>query len=82
MNALEFDSRLAASDKIEIPPDVASQLPAGANVRVIVMWETAEEEEAEWRRFSMDRFASHYAPEDAIYEKLNERPSNSVRLFW
>ena len=76
MNAVEFGSRLAASDNIEVPPDVAAQLPAGSNVRVIVMWETPEEEDADWRKLGTERFAAGYAPEDSICEKLLDEPQS------
>jgi hypothetical protein len=74
MKAIEFESQLTNTDRIHIPPDVASQLPAGSNVRVILLLDSGEEEN--WRELSLQRFAAGYAPEDSVYEKLlDESPS-------
>ena len=76
MNAVEFGSHLATNDKIEVPPEVAAQLPAGTDVRVIVLWGMDEEEDAEWRKLATKRFAAQYSPEDSCYEQLlNEPPT-------
>ena len=74
MKALEFESRLEANDRIEIPPEVANQLPAGSDVRVIVLWDSSEDDD--WRMAGMRRLEAAYAPEDSIYDELiNEPPT-------
>ena len=72
MKSVEFESRVAPSDQIPIPGDIARQIPAGSNVRVIVMWGDGDHDD--WRDLARRRFASAYAPEDAIYEKLIDDP--------
>ena len=75
MKALEFGSRLEANDRIEIPPEVANQLPAGSDVRVIVLWDSIEDEDEVWRLAGMRCLEAAYAPEDSIYDELiNEAP--------
>lgn len=72
MKAVEFEGQLTSGDQIQVPPDVAHELPAGSHVRVILLWESGEEDD--WRRLSQERFASAYAPEDSVYEKLIDEP--------
>ena len=71
MKAFEFDSRLA-NNEIQLPPDLANQIPEGAEVRVILLLRTSEEET--WRQQSLDNFSAAYADEDAIYESLIDEP--------
>lgn len=75
MKAVEFGSRLEANDRIEIPPEVADQLPAGSDIRVIVLWDSSEDEDEAWRRAGMRRLEAAYAPEDSIYDELINEPS-------
>jgi hypothetical protein len=72
MKAVEFEGELASGGNIRIPPEVACELPAGSHVRVILLWEGNEEED--WRRNSLERFAAAYAPEDSVYEQLIHEP--------
>ncbi len=71
METYEFDSRLAKNE-IPIPPEVASRIPEGAEVRVILLLRTGEDEA--WRQSSLDRFADAYVDDDAIYESLIDGP--------
>jgi hypothetical protein len=76
MKTIEFDTKLTTSDQIPVPADVAGQLPAGSNVRVILLWKTDEDEDDDWRRQSLERFAAAYAAEDSVYEQLaDDAPS-------
>lgn len=68
MKALEFDGQVENSGRIRIPPEVASQIPEGSVVRVIVLLDAGEDES--WRRLGFDRFSAAYSEEDAVYEKL------------
>jgi hypothetical protein len=74
VKAVEFESQVAPSDQIPVPGEIARQIPAGSNVRVILLW--GEGEQDDWRELSRERFAAAYAPEDSIYETLiDETPS-------
>jgi hypothetical protein len=73
MKALEFESRVGNQDRIEIPPEVAQQIPEGSAVRVILLFESGEEES--WRQLGLERFAAAYSEEDSVYEKLIDGPA-------
>lgn len=68
MKAVEFESTVTASGDIQLPPEVAAEIPAGEPLRVVVMWEPPLE--AGWRSAGRQAFEAAYAPEDAIYERL------------
>jgi|KBSMisStandDraft_5_1062788.scaffolds.fasta_scaffold1244154_2 hypothetical protein len=74
MKALEFESRLANKDQIQLPPDVAKQIPEGSAVRVILLFDSGEDET--WRQLSLERFSAAYADEDAVYENLIHGPAS------
>ena len=74
MNALEFESRLTNKDRIQVPPEVARQIPQGSAVRVILLFDSGEDES--WRRLSSERFASAYSEEDAVHEGLIHGPAS------
>jgi hypothetical protein len=74
MKALEFESRVANRDRIELPPDVARQIPQGSSVRVILLLDSGEDED--WRQLGLERFAAAYCEEDSIYEKLVDGPAS------
>ena len=78
MKALEFEGRLANRDHIQLPHDVADQIPEGAMIRVILLIrpDTGSREDDSWNRFSRDRFGASYIDEDAVYEGLMNEPSH------
>lgn len=71
MNAIEFKSKLSAEDNMVVPGEIARQIPAGSDIRVILLWDGDGDD---WLRVSKERFADAYAPEDAVYEKLIDEP--------
>jgi hypothetical protein len=69
MKAVEFTTELKGSNVLEVPLEVAAQLPKAGRARVIIL--TSEEnEEAEWRRGAYEQFLREDPPEDTIYENL------------
>jgi hypothetical protein len=74
MKALEFESRLANKDQIQLPPEVAQQIPDGSAVRVILLFDSGEDEG--WRQLSVKGFSAAYAEEDDVYEKLIHEPAS------
>ena len=71
MKAVEFESRLANKDVIQVPPEVAREIPQGSAIRVILLFDSGEDES--WRLAAGERFARAYS-EDAVYESLIDRP--------
>jgi hypothetical protein len=66
LKAIEFESRLH-NDRIQLPPDVARQVPEGCEVRVILLLPSRDEGE-DWRSLGFNAFSAAYADEDAVYE--------------
>ena len=68
MNAIEFTTELTDSSVLNIPINLASQLPKTGKVRVIVL--TDESDDAGWQLGSYEQFLRDDSEEDAIYESL------------
>ena len=73
MKALEFHGQVAEHGQIQVPPEVAGQIPEGSIVHVILLVDAGEDDT--WRQLGLDRFSSAYSEEDAVYEKLNNGPA-------
>jgi hypothetical protein len=73
MRALEFDGQIANHDHIRVPPEVASQIPEGSTVRVVLLLDACEDES--WKRMGLDRFSAAYSEEDTVYEQLGDEPA-------
>jgi hypothetical protein len=69
MKAVEFESTVTSGGQIVLPPEAARDIPAGEQIRVVVMWEPATLDPA-WRTAGRQRFEAAYAPDDAVYEQL------------
>lgn len=74
MKAVEFEGTVTSDGQIALPPEAARDIPAGEQIRVVVMWEPAGLDE-EWRALGRQRFEAAYAPEDAVYEQLMDDPA-------
>jgi hypothetical protein len=68
MKAVEFEGRVKNRNQIQIPEDVAQQIPEGSPVRVIVLFDSSDDES--WRQLSLEQLSASYAEEDSVYEKL------------
>lgn len=75
MKAMEFEGTVTPSGQIILPPEVASEIPPGEHLRVVVMWDASDSDGA-WRNAGRQRFEAAYSPEDAIYERLMDESSN------
>jgi hypothetical protein len=74
MKTADFKAALTSNGQIEVPPEIASQVPPGAQVQVILGWELSPDEVA-WRAVGKRRFEAAYSPEDSIYDELIDDPS-------
>ena len=70
MKAIEFATQLTPDGKIEVPDEFRHMLPAGREFRAIFLIpETADEEDADWNRMTMEQFFKGYSEEDAVYDE-------------
>ena len=69
MNAARFRGELTPHGQIAVPPEIASQVPPGEEVQVVLHWGIAEEDGA-WRAAGRRQFEAAYAADDSIYELL------------
>jgi hypothetical protein len=67
MNAIEFTTELNGTSALDLPKDVADQLPKSGRARVIVLTD-ADADESEWRRAAYEQFLRDDSSEDAIYD--------------
>jgi len=71
MKAVEFQSAVAPDGGIQIPPEIAREIPAGERLRVVVMWDDPDQA---WHAAGRRRFDAAYSPEDSVYEALINEP--------
>ena len=74
MRAVEFESTITPGGQIALPPEVASEIPPGEQLRIVVMWEPSNLDLA-WRTAGRQGFEAAYCPEDAVYEQLIDDPA-------
>ena len=71
----DFKGELTPDGRIAVPPEIASQVPRGQQIQVVLRWGAAEEDDA-WRAAGRRQFESAYAADDSIYELLIHDPSS------
>ncbi len=71
MKELEFKGSVAATGQIEVPPQIAQQIPVGEQLRIVVSSGNPVEDD-DWKASGRQRFEAAYAPEDSVYEHLME----------
>jgi len=69
MKVVEFEGTITPSGEIALPPDVASEIPTGEQLHVVISWERSVADPS-WRSPGNVRFEAAYAPEDSVYERL------------
>ncbi|MGA2879425.1 MAG: hypothetical protein ABSG13_10780 [Bryobacteraceae bacterium] len=74
MKTADFRGEIAPNGQIAVPPDIASQVPPGEKVAVVLAWGESEEENG-WREAGRRRFESAYAANDSVYEQLIHDPA-------
>jgi hypothetical protein len=74
MKIADFTGELAPNGQIAVPPDIASQVPPGAQIQVVLHWDISEEDAA-WSLAGRRRFEAAYANDDSIYECLINDPT-------
>jgi hypothetical protein len=67
MRAVEFTIELKGEPVVQIPENVAAELPKAGLARVIILaGEPADD--AQWRRASHEQFARDDGTEDTVYD--------------
>ncbi len=74
MKAVEFESTVDVGGQIALPPEIASEIPSGEPLRIVIMWEPSNFDLA-WRAAGRQRFEAAYSPDDAVYEQLTDDPA-------
>lgn len=75
MQAVEFQTRLGADRAIRLPDELAKRVPAGKNVRILLLWEEepieyADWTDEEWSTMSMMEMAKSYTDDEPDYGDL------------
>jgi hypothetical protein len=67
MHATEFTTELSGTKVLEIPQDVADQLPKSGTARIIIL--TADDaDDAQWRQGAYQQFLRDDSSEDSVYD--------------
>ena len=74
MKTAGFTSELAPNGQIQVPAEIAAQVPAGKQIHVVLWWGLSEDDAA-WQAAGRSRFEAAYADEDSVYESLMHDPS-------
>ena len=69
MKSVDFSSELTPDGRIAVPPEIASRVPQGEKVQVVLTW-GAVDDDAAWREAGLRRFEAAYAVDDSVYESL------------
>jgi hypothetical protein len=69
MKTADFFSEIKADGQISVPREIASQVPPGEQVEVVLRWGGAGDELA-WRAAGRRRFEAAYCSDDSVYEQL------------
>ena len=67
MHSVEFTTELGPEPILNIPREIADQLPKAGAARIIVVT-GGDAEEAEWRMAAYEQFMRDDSPEDAVYD--------------
>ena len=72
MNAVEFTTELNESRTLQIPQEVARELPRSGRARIILLTGESDDDRA-WQTLAYEQFLRDDVPEDAIYDSLAPR---------
>ena len=69
MKTADFRGELAPNGQIAVTPEIASQVPPGEQVQVVLRWGMPADDAA-WRAAGRRQFEAAYADDDSVYELL------------
>lgn len=71
MKTADFREQISPNGQIDVPPGIASQVPCGEQLEVVLHW-GASDNDATWRAAGRARFEVAYCSDDSVYEQLNQ----------
>ena len=74
MKTADFTGKLTSSGQVAVPPEIASQVPPGEPVQIILRWGMPEDE-AVGRAAGRRQFEAAYSADDSVYEQLADDAS-------
>ncbi len=69
MRTVDFRGELTPNGQIAVPPEIASQVPPGEQVQVVLQWGLSVDDTA-WRALGRRQFETAYDADDSVYELL------------
>jgi hypothetical protein len=69
MKTADFRGELTPNGQIAVPPEIASQVPPGEQIQIVLQWGISDEDTI-WRAAGRRQFEAAYATDDSIYELL------------
>ena len=74
MKTADFRDELTPNGQISVPPEIASRVPPGEQIQIVLQWGISVDDAA-WRTAGRRRFEAAYAADDSVYELLIHDPS-------
>jgi len=68
MKIADFSGELTPNGQIAVPPELASRVPPGEQIQVVLQWGVSEDDL--WRAAGRRQFEAAYTAEDSVYEQL------------
>ena len=65
MKAVEFETTMTHAGQIDLPSEFVGHIPAGQQLKVVVMWEAGSVDSA-WRASGRLKFEEAYCAEDVV----------------
>jgi hypothetical protein len=69
MKTADFRCELTPDGQIAVPPEIASLVPPGEPIQVLLQWNISIDDVA-WRAVGRRQFENSYADDDSVYELL------------
>jgi hypothetical protein len=69
MKTADFRGELTPDGQIAVPPEIASQVPPGEQIQVVLQWNISMDDVA-WRALGRRQFENAYSADDSVYELL------------
>ena len=74
MKTADFRGELTPNGQIIVPPEIASQVPPGEQIQIVLQWGIPVDETT-WRAAGRRQFEAAYDADDSVYELLIHDPS-------